>query len=114
MIGIRYKEKYSRAYYSTRYDDLEHLSTYFDTDKTVMVITGKAGTGKSSFVCDVSTNEDPDRVIVLQDCAVLELEEDESLDDYLHKILGLPRNISLINAFSRLVDVYPDKKFVFL
>jgi hypothetical protein len=113
MIGIRYKEKYDPQYYYHRTDIYSHFQNFLQSDKTVMVVTGKAGTGKSSFVCGVTMIPQDDLIVWLQDCAHLELENDMSIEAYIKRSLHLPDGESLNDIFDQLSKANKSTKIVF-
>jgi len=103
MLGVRYKEKYSSDCYSDRSGIKTHLSNFLDSSKRVMVVTGRAGTGKSTFVCNLSQHPPKNTLVLLQDCAHLDLEQDMTIDQYLMKIFKIR------NSFKELIaNLYKD------
>lgn len=92
MLGVRYKEKYDPSYYSQRTVIFSHFLNFMNSDSAVMVITGKAGTGKSSFICNIATNPPANTLVWLQDCAHLVIGKDTSIDDYIKHSLELDRD----------------------
>lgn len=100
MIGVRYKAKYNPEYYFQREDILNHFSSFLDGDKTIMSLTGKAGTGKSSFICDVATMPPKSSIIWLQDCATLSIEPEKTIIQYILETVGLKSNDDFNDFFS--------------
>lgn len=112
MLGIRYREKYSQRYYFERPDIQAHLDDFLDNDKRVMVITGRAGTGKSTFVCNFSHLPPNKTIVLLQDCAHLDLEQETSIDQYLTKIFKL--RTGFLKTIAELCDENQSIKIVLL
>jgi len=98
ILGIRYKEKYSSAYYFIRQQIYDHFTDFLGGGKNVMVLTGKAGSGKSSFVCDIA-HKTKDLVVWLQDCAHLQLSAGLNLQGYIASSLKYPNIVSGLPTF---------------
>ena len=89
MLEVRYAEKFDPSYYLQRSSIKAHFDDFLASDKVVMVLTGNAGTGKSSFICSLQEDKPQNLLILLQDCAHLELAAETSIEDYLSQILGI-------------------------
>lgn len=112
MIGVRYKEKYNSTYYHERPDVLNHFDNFIQSDKITMAILGKAGTGKSSLVCNIVKKVNSDTLLWLQDCAHLQINPND-LENYISKTLGLEGN-SAINTIQVLVEEDKNRQCIFL
>jgi len=88
-LEVRYIDKFDQNYYAQRSDIKQHFVNFLASEATVMVITGKAGTGKSSFVCSIVQEFGIKYGILLIDCAYLNINPDESINDYLASLLDL-------------------------
>jgi hypothetical protein len=111
MIGIRYKEKYNQSYYHQRTEILSHYTNFLNSDKVVMVLTGKAGTGKSTFICDITTSPISKEIVWLQDCAHLELDESSDLQKYILTTLSIDTKTPLVEFLDTSLS---ERKLIFL
>lgn len=112
MLGVRYREKYSADYYLQRPSILEHFKNFLDSNRQIMVLTGRAGTGKSSFICSLNNELSTENLILLQDCAHLTLDNETSIDDYLCSILGIDHQA--IQHITELYDNDPSRRLILL
>ena len=87
VLSSRYSEKYSPACYFERPILAEYFNEFLTSSKTVMVLTGKAGFGKSVFVCNLADVPPDNLHVLLQDSTQLKI-ENESIDTYLGKMLN--------------------------
>lgn len=112
MLFSRYTEKYCSEYYFRRDSISAHFLNFLKSDRTAMVVTGKAGVGKSAFVCDMVENPPAGALIWLQDCAYLELDSETSVDEYIGQSLGLSAGVlGISRGFLR---EHPDQTVVFV
>ena len=70
MLSSRYRDKYVSGLYSHRELAKGHLNSFLESAKSCLVVTGKAGIGKSSFICDFAKDPPLNVVVWLQDCAI--------------------------------------------
>lgn len=112
VLQTRYREKFSISYYFVREDINSSFIKFLNSDQTVMIITGKAGTGKSMFICGLVDNSPPDVFFYLQDCAHLQLKIEDSIEKYVSQSLEL--NQCVLDAMSNFLKYNPEKKFVFI
>lgn len=114
VLGAEYKEKYEPQSYLQRQETLTQFQKFIESDRTVTVLTGKAGTGKSSFICSLITEELPNLAVWLRDCRHLELGEGRTISSYIHDSLDLPPEIDVVEAFRHLHSLDPVNKIVFI
>lgn len=112
MIGVRYKEKYNSVYYHERVDVLKHVEDFITSDKNTMVVLGKAGTGKSSLICNISKKINQETIFWLQDCAHLQIEP-SNLENYISKTLGLESD-DILEVINDLLTEVANRKCIFL
>lgn len=108
----RYADKYYSDCYSPRPALQEHFANFLNSDRSTMVVTGKAGTGKSAFVCNLVDSPPVNCIIWLQDCTDLQLDAKLSVDDFIGQSLGL--NSGVFAAVLPLLQMCPDQKIVFI
>lgn len=88
VIKARYKQKYDENAYVERLEVKAHLKSFLNSNQSVMVLTGKAGTGKSSLICHFASHPPDNVVITLQDSANLQV--NDPLEDYFAQQLRIP------------------------
>jgi hypothetical protein len=89
MLGIRYKEKYNENYHFRRESLYSTFEDFLESERKVMVFTGRAGTGKSSLVCDITREKLSQNFVWLQDCAHLSSDSDMSVEKYFLTTVAL-------------------------
>ena len=112
MINTRYHEKYASSLFLTRKIISDHFNDFFLSDKTIMVLTGKAGTGKSVFICDLVKNNGTNTSIWLQDCANLKINESSDINYLIGQSLDF--NCPILDIFDLLKKKYPQKKLLII
>jgi hypothetical protein len=89
LIATGYREKYNPEQYLPRSECAEHLTAFLQSTKKLLVLTGKAGSGKSSFVCHFSKSNSSGNVILLIDCSQLKIEEKWNIEKYISTALQI-------------------------
>jgi uncharacterized coiled-coil protein SlyX len=111
MLFERYADKYCSEYYYQRAALRAHFSDFLESARSAMVITGKAGIGKSAFVCDLVDNPPDNCLIWLQDCAYLQLGAKMSIDEYIGRSMGLTSGV--LATLDDLLEQHPTQRIVF-
>ena len=112
MLNIRYREKYASSIFLTRKIISDHFNNFFKSDKSILVLTGKAGTGKSVFICDLVKNNGANTNIWLQDCANLKMSESTDINTLIGRSLGF--NIPILDIFELLKKKFPQNKLLII
>ena len=95
-----YSEKYLFENYYRRDELNNHFNKFIISSKSVMVLLGKAGIGKSAFVCDLVVNSPENIVVWLQDCSNMKLSDDTTIEEYITQSLNLDTSIlTITNMF---------------
>lgn len=112
ILNVKYKEKYSSSFFLTRKIISDHFNDFLASDRNLMVITGKAGTGKSVFICDLVKNHSVQLNIWIQDCAYLKIEDDTDLNSYIAFSIGL--NSNLFDIYTIIKKYHPNNKILLI
>ncbi len=113
MLGARYQEKFALEYYFPRSEIHAQFDEFLNSDKFVMTLTGKTGTGKSSFVCYQATTKRADTAVWLQDCAALNLDDVSDISAFIGSSLGLDRYTNVSQLLANLCRDHHRVLFVF-
>jgi hypothetical protein len=111
MLFTRYVEKFSPEYYYPRVDLNEHFQKFLISDKVAMVLIGKAGTGKSAFICSLVETPPDNTIIWLQDCARIN-SRNLDVDSLIGKELGIKNG--MVEYLNQFLIQYPQKKVIFI
>lgn len=110
VLYSRYYDKFSRACYFSRVYLQLHFSQFLSSDKNVMVLTGKAGVGKSYFVCELAGNSPTDMHVLLIDSSTILFEQDISIDKYIGGMFGYGCNV--LDIFNVFLDENQNSKIL--
>lgn len=89
LIASRYREKYNPEQYLDRNECKIHLDRFVQSNKKLLVLTGKAGSGKSSFVCNYSKTSSGRNIFSLLDCSQIKADEKWNIETYINTTLGI-------------------------
>ena len=86
-LELRYRKRYHESYYLRRLEAIRHFNDFLDSDCSFFVLTGVAGTGKSSFACSLLHSLSEHNLMLLIDCAQLELDAEPEMVHLVSRIL---------------------------
>lgn len=111
MLNSRYSERYSSACYYKRPKFSNYLNEFMASQNTVMALTGKAGSGKSVFVCNIVDAPPENVIVVLQDSTQVKI-DNQDVDSYLGQVLQ--KEGGILNFLEHILDLSPLQKILII